>query len=146
MENDELDRGEDKFEPKPGFDLVKYGNVFTFNFNQEFAQRLKNIMADFHKNFKLQEPCLSFFKNLTFLMELPSGQKEPSNLYIIERFQHVYTVVCERDFCQNLNQVLTTHFLVQKRVSPALFSFAKQLEGALYPKRFDAKTRYADEF
>lgn len=143
MENEEV--GRDNFEPRPGFDLVKYGNVFTFNFNQEFCQRLKNVLADYHKNYKLQEPIAGFFKNLSLFMELPAGgTAEPSNLYVMERYQHVYTVVCEREFAQSLNQTLT-QFLVQKRVSPALFSFAKQLEGALYPKRFDTKTRYADE-
>lgn len=140
MENEEVV----EFEPKPGFDLVKYGNVFTFNFNQEFAQRLKNVLADFHKNYKLQEPVAGFFNDLNECMDLP-GKTEPRELYLMNRFQHVYSVVCEREFVQNLNQVLT-NFLIQKRVSPALFSFAKQLEGALYPKRFDTKTRYADEF
>lgn len=142
------------FEPKPGFDLVKYGNVFTFNFNQEFAQRLRNVLADFHKNYKLQEPVAGFFRNLSSCMNSvygdslvhgDDGGREAADLYVMERFQHVYTVVCEREFAQNLNQVIS-QFLVQKRVSPALFSFAKQLEGALYPKRFDPKTRYADEF
>jgi len=144
MENEEYTN---TFEPKPGFDLVKYGNVFTFNFNQEFAQRLRNILADFHRNYNLQEPLAGFYRNLISYMEAPTGDDaEPTNdLYTIDRFQHVFSVICEREFVQNLNQMLT-QFLVQKRVSPAMFSFAKQLEGALYPKRFDVKTRYADEF
>jgi hypothetical protein len=142
MDNSEI-VGE--YEPKPGFALVKYGNVFTFNFNEEFAQRLKNVLADFHKNFTLQEPILGFFKTLCFFMHLPAGEDLACDLYNIDKYEHVYSVICEREFTQNLNQVLT-NFLVQKRVSPALFSFAKQLEGALYPKRFDPKTRYADEF
>jgi hypothetical protein len=145
MENEELERSAEQFEPKPGFDLVKYGSVFTFNFNQEFAQRLKNILADFHKNHGLQGQVLCFFKTIRKLMDLPDEETGTATQFMLERFQHVFTVVCERDFAQSLNQVLT-HFLVQKRVSPALFSFAKQLEGALYPKRFDSKTRYADEF
>ncbi len=135
----------DEFEPKPGFDLVKYGNVFTFNFNKGFAERLKNILADYHKHFKLAEPVLSLFKNISYYLELPAGEKPQDNpLYVISRYQHVLSVICEREFAQTLNQILT-QFLVQKRVSPACFSFAKQLEGALYPKRFDSKTRYADE-
>lgn len=143
MDNTE---GVEQFEPKPGFALVKYGNVFTFNFNQEFAQRLNNILVDFHKNHGLQEPMLGFYKTLAYYMELPTGEDtDEADLFDIARFHHVYTVACEREFAQTFNQVLT-NFLVQKRVSPALFSFAKQLEGALYPKRFDAKTRYADEF
>lgn len=144
MDNTEL--VERDYEPKPGFALVKYGNVFTFNFNNEFAGRLKNILAAFHKSCTLKEPVLGFFKNLSYLMNLPAGEEaEDSDLFIIEKLEHVYTVICEREFAQNLNQVLT-NFLVQQRVSPALFSFAKQLESALYPKRFDTKTRYADEF
>jgi len=144
MENTEVVA--DQYEPKPGFALVKYGNVFTFNFNNEFASRLKNILADFHKNHTLKEPVLDFFKSLSHYMNLPAGEEsEDTDLFIIEKYEHVYSVICEREFAQSLNQVLT-NFLVQKRVSPALFSFSKQLEGALYPKRFDSKTRYADEF
>ena len=142
MDNESFDR---EYEPKPGFALVKYGNVFTFNFNEEFAQRLKNVLADFHKNVSLQEPVLGFFKNLGYFMNLPAGEDSENDLYTIDKYEHVYSVLCEREFAQNLNQVLTS-FLVQNRVSPALFSFAKQLEGALYPKRFDSKTRYADEY
>lgn len=146
MENEELDHV--IFEPKPGFDLGKYGNVFTISFNQEFAQRLNNILVDYHKNFSLQGQPLCFFKMLRNLMEIP-GDEEAGELYqstqfILQRYQHVYTVACEREFAQNLNQILT-RFMVQKRVSPALFGFAKQLEGSLYSKRFDVRTRYADE-
>ena len=148
MENETVER--DNFEPKPGFDLVKYGDVFTFNFNQEFAWRLKNLLADFHRNNNLQEPVEGFFKSLCKQFDLPAGvgadaEVGPSSIYIMERLRHVYTVVCLREFAQSLNQVLS-QFLVQKRVSPALFSFAKQLESALYPRRFDTKQRYADEF
>lgn len=142
MDNSEVDRD---YEPKPGFALVKYGNVFTFNFNDEFAQRLKNVLADFHKNYTLTEPALAFFKNICYFLHLPAGEDIEHDLFNIDSYEHVYSVICEREFAQSLNQVLT-NFLVQKRVSPALFSFAKQLEGALYPKRFDSKTRYADEF
>lgn len=139
MDNTDIE-GVEQFEPKPGFALVKYGNIFTFNFNQEFAQRLNNILIDFQKNHGLQEPMLRFYKILAY-----GEDGDDADLFDVTRFHHVYTVSCEREFAQNLNQLLT-NFLIQKRVSPALFSFAKQLEGALYPKRFDAKTRYADEF
>jgi hypothetical protein len=133
------------FEPKPGFDLVKYGNVFTFNFNQEFAQRLNNVLADCHRNDLIQSQVLCFFKRLRNVMDLPNEDPGWATQFILERFQHVFTVVCEREFVKTLNQLMT-QFLVQKRVSPAMFSFIKQLEGALYPKRFDPKTSYADEF
>lgn len=136
---------EQEYEPKPGFSLVKYGNVFTFNFNTEFAQRLKNVLADFQKNQTLEEPVLGFFKNLAYHMQLPAGEKVKESLYILDKFDYVYSVVCERKFAQSLNYIMT-NFLSQKRVSPALFSFTKQLEGALYPQRFNSKTRYADEF
>lgn len=78
-------------------------------------------------------------------MDLPNEDPGDATQFILERFQYVFVVVCEREFVQTLNQLLT-QFLVQKRVSPALFSFIKQLEGALYPKRHEYKTRYADEF
>lgn len=145
MGNEFSDR-DSPFEPKPGFDLVKYGNVFTFNFNQEFAQRLRNILADFHKNHTLQGQILRLFKRLQNLIEPLDEQRTNDDVaeFLCERFQHVYIIVGERDFAMNLNQVLT-QFLVQKRVSPALFSFARQLEGALFPKRFE-ETRYADDF
>jgi hypothetical protein len=160
MDNEELMNEQVTFEPKPGFDLVKYGNVFTFNFNQEFAQRLRNILVDCERNQGLRGQILLFFKMLRhqitleehiggipsedFLGELSEADPTPFQ-FVLQRFQHVFAVVCEREFVQSLNQLLT-QFLVQKRVSPALFSFAKQLEGALYPKRYDYKTRYADEF
>lgn len=134
----------ENYEPKPGFSLVKYGNVFTFNFNTEFAQRLKNVLADFQKSSSLEEPVLGFFKNLSFHLQLPAGEKVPENLYILNKFDYVYSVTCERKFAQSLNQVMSG-FLVERRVSPALYSFTKQLEGALYPQRFSSKTRFADE-
>ena len=141
MENDEV--YVNTFEPQPAFDLVKYGNVFTFNFNQEFAQRLRNILADCDKSYGLQGQVGIFFKMVRKLLDMPDVDTGAPTQFILQRFQHVFTTVCERDFAQNLNQVLS-QFLVQKRVSPAMFSFAKQLEGALYPKRFDS--RYADEY
>lgn len=143
MENE--DRVEGTFEPQPAFDLVKYGNVFTFNFNQEFAQRLRNVLADCDRTHGLQGQIACFFKMTRKLLDMPEIETGVPAQFILYRFQHVFTAVCERDFIQNFNQVLT-QFLIQKRVSPALFSFAKQLEGALYPKRFDSKTRYADEY
>src|SRR5581483_3746314 len=100
MENTEV--VEREYEPKPGFALVKYGNVFTFNFNNEFAQRLKNILADFHKNNALKEPILDFFKSLSDLMNLPAGELVEHDLYIIDRYEHVYTCICEREFAQSL--------------------------------------------
>jgi hypothetical protein len=142
MENDDR---EGTFEPQPAFDLVKYGNAFTFNFNQEFAQRLRNVLADCDKTYNLQGQLGIFFKMVRKLLDLPDIDTGVPAQFIMYRFQHVFTVICEREFAQNFNQILT-QFLIQKRVSPALFSFAKQLEGALYPKRFDAKTRYADEY
>jgi hypothetical protein len=141
----DTDTVEPTYEPKPGFSLVKYGNVFTFNFNTEFAQRLKNVLADFQKNQTLEEPVLGFFKNLSLHLQLPAGEKVKENLYILTKFDYVYSVICERKFAQSLNHIMSS-FLVEKRVSPALFSFTKQLEGALYPQRFNAKTRYADEY
>lgn len=133
------------YEPKPGFSLVKYGDVLTFNFNTEFAQRLKNVLADLQKNQNLEESVAGFFKNLCYYLQLPAGERVKDKLYTIIKFDYVYSVICERKFAQNLNHVMT-NFLVERRVSPALFSFTKQLEGALYPQRFNAKTRYADEY
>lgn len=133
------------YEPKPGFSLVKYGDVFTFNFNTEFAQRLKNVLADFQKNQSLEESVTGFYKTLCFYLQLPGGERVKDKLYTIVKYDYVYSVVCEREFVRSLNHVMTS-FLVERRVSPALFSFTRQLEGALYPQRFNAKTRYADDY
>lgn len=132
------------FDPKPGFSLVKYGDVFTFNFNAEFAQRLRNILADYHKNHKLQGQPLYFLNELKSTMEFAEDNAmDVAEQFVLERFEHVYTVLCKREFAQQLNQIFT-QFLLQKRVSTALFSFIKQLEGALFPKRF--ATEHSDEF
>jgi hypothetical protein len=134
MDNDNMDR---PYVIKPGFSLVKYGHVLAFNFNLEFAQRFNNVLADFHKNVGLEEPILSFFTELCYHLDLPAGVETDNPLLVIERFDHVFSVSCDKKFAQNLNEILK-QFLLTKRVSTALFCFAKQLEGCLFP-RFEGR-------
>jgi hypothetical protein len=136
---------EPKFEPKPGFSLIKYGNVLTLNFNQEFASRFNNILVDCEKNVKVPASIAEFAKQLQGGLNLAGGVPfTPTEQFEFVKYLHVYAVVFHRDFAQELSALLS-HFLVQHRISPALFSFAKQLEACLYPRKFDAKTAYADE-
>lgn len=141
MDNEEF--AEKSQDLKPGFSLIKYGHVLALNFNEEFAQRLLNILADSNNEEKLSGNVLDFYTQLGHNI----SNKDTSDFcddFEMTKFYHVYNVSCNKEFSLKLNQVLT-NFLAQKRVSPALFSFAKQLEGCLYPKRFDTKGKYADE-
>jgi len=139
MDNDSLEL---PYGIKPGFSLVKYGNVLAFNFNLEFAQRFKNILADYHKNFGLKKPLLPFFTELCYRLDLPAGAEADNPLFVIERFDHVFSVSCDKKFAVSLNEILS-QFLIEKRVSTALFCFAKQLEGCLMPK-FEGHSRQDD--
>jgi len=140
MDNESMER---PYVIKPGFSLVKYGNVLAFNFNLEFAQRFKNVLADYHKNFGLKEPLLPFFTELCFHLDLPAGVETDNPLFVIERFDHVFSVSCDKKFAISLNDTLN-QFLIEKRVSTALFCFAKQLEGCLFPK-FEGRANQDDD-
>ncbi len=140
-----MDNNEDR-EFKPGFSLIKYGNVLALNFNQEFAQRLNNILVDYTKTDHLSELLTEFTEQIRGELGLPDGKSPyPTDGFDFTRFLHVYSVLLNREFAQELNGVLS-RFLLQNKVSPALYSFSKQLETCLYPKKFDKKESYADDY
>lgn len=119
-----------KFELKPGFSLVKYGTVYTMNFNQEFALRFSNVMRDCGSG----EPVMKrFAEDLRYCVDSVDGGDVDDNEYLLTRYEHVYLLTCKREFAQHLNAAVQ-NFLVSNRVSPAVFSFSQQLDGYLLSK------------
>lgn len=131
-------------EHKPGYSLTKYGDVFALNFNNEFAQRLNNILTDFEDREGLPEFLPEFAEQLRGALGI--GGKKPGATQDFEytKYGHVHSVVLSREFGQDLNSVFSK-LLVENDVSPAMYSFYKQLETALYPTRFVKRGAYADE-
>ncbi len=154
MENGFVERNAPPYEPKPGFSVAEkpYGTVLTFNFNLEFARRLRNVLSTVNGKTKLRDPLAPFLSEMDFLLELSDTTDEPPERedYLLNRFKHVFTISCDREFAFELSQLLS-NFMVQQQVSPALVCFIKQLQGTLmglprYVKPEQARPRYADEF
>ena len=124
-------------EYKPGFSLIKYGTILTFNCNLEFARRFNNILTDLaEKGYSEDFDIKVLSQQLKYLMET----KEPhegvidNDSFTAMKMGHVFVVSLRKDLCMSLNASLCD-FLVTNRVSPALFSFAKQLKGYLFPQQ-----------
>jgi hypothetical protein len=139
-------------EPRPGFSISEkpYGDVLAFNFNLEFAQRLRNVLNDLDKAKRLQEPQSAFLRELNYLLdEADDAEPEERGEFLLNRFNHVFMVGCTRDFGYAFAELLGV-FVVGKNVSPALFSFVKQFQAYVlglprFKKEFQPRQRYADE-
>lgn len=137
-------------EPAPGYSLTKYGNVFALNCNEQFVKRLNNILNTCVRENKLTGEIADL--NRYFTAELSEKVYTSAELdrfvaphvkkFDVARFDHVFTMTFGKDFGMALNTQLA-QLLKLEQVSPPMFSFAKQLEGCLFPKRKGAA--YADE-
>lgn len=113
----------DQFEWKPGFSLVKYGNVYTMNCNEEFAQRFSNVLRDC-----ADESIAYLAKNLKSCIDSDEELMESDDQeFMLSKYSHVYILTCNKEFMKVLNTVLQC-FLVTNRVSSAVFSFSQQLD------------------
>lgn len=119
----------ERFEWKPGFSLIKYGSVYTLNCNREFAQRFSNVLRDCNN-----EAVSKLAEDLKYCLDSKENTVDPeSSEYMLSKFSHVFLLTCNKDYMQRLNAVVQ-NFLVENRVSPALYSFSQQLDGYLLNK------------
>lgn len=124
---------------KPGFSLTPYGNTFSINFNVEFAHRLNNVLSDCN----VTSSITSFLDQLQEDLGLFASATRTKDNFHLVRFNHVFLFGCHRTFALELSNALN-EFLLNERVSPALFSFAKQLDNNLNPKWHNNEA-YADD-
>jgi hypothetical protein len=124
----------ENMEYKPGYSLIKYGHILTLNFNKEFSERFYHVLADYLKINPANKEVALFAQQLQGLMGNESVKVRESQ-WVMTRLEHVYAVTFQKDIAQNINAIFT-EFLTVHRVSPALFSFAKQLASYVFPKRF----------
>lgn len=125
-------------EYKPGYSLIKYGHILTLNFNKEFSERLYHVLSDHLKANPANKEVAVFTKSLGSLMDASDSIQtldDDNDNWVIMRLEHVYSVNFQKELAMKINTIFT-EFLTQHRVSPALFSFAKQLAGYVFPKRF----------
>jgi hypothetical protein len=122
-------------EYKPGYSLIKYGHILTLNFNKEFSERLYHVLSDYLKVNPANREVALFTKQLHGLMESENNKVVNEAEWVMTRLEHVYAISFQKELAQKINGIFTD-FLTMHRVSPALFSFAKQLAGYVFPKRF----------
>lgn len=127
------------YEPNPAFNLTKYGKIVVLNFNQQFAKKFRNILND--SSIKLDESATGLLQSLNFHLGTVEAPAK-SERFVLDRFQYVFNMTCERDFGRELHKVLY-NFLTDNRISPAMFSFVKQFEACLYPQQ--TSNSYADD-
>lgn len=98
-----------KSEMKPAFSLNKFYSDFAVNYNREFGNELDGALSTFLRASKTSD-SISYTK-----------------------FRSIYSLLFTRDVADGLLQVLKANLQVNE-VSPAMFSFIKQLDGFLYPQ------------
>jgi hypothetical protein len=134
----------ESFEPKPGFSVADkpyYGNVITFSFNKEFAQRLQAALADANEARPFSDPLEAFHKEVDYYLNDSQADSEERDDFAVDYFQQIFTVTAVRQFALDLNNVLDG-FLTQRKVSPALFTFVQKLNSCLHPPRKIGRSEY----